>query len=138
MTCPNWRITENARVFGKAVVCEYARVSGNAVVGGNARVSGYARVSGNAVVGGNARVSGNAEVEGNAHINGHVRIFAHAWIGGEAEIHSYKDWGFIDLDITVYRSRHAERYEIRNSKGELISLEMLSDYQLTQFFDWLI
>ena len=126
MTYPNWQITENAQVSGNAVVCEYARVSGNAQVSGDAWVGGY------------ARVGGNAEVEGNAHIKGHVRIFAHAWIGGEAEIHSHKDWGFIDLDMTVYRSRRAERYEIRNSKGELVSLEMLSENQLAQFFDWFI
>ena len=71
-------------------------------------------------------VSGNARVDGNARV------------GGEAEINSNKDWCFIAPDLTVYRSRCAERYEIRNGEGELISLETLSEVQLAEFFDWFI
>ena len=57
-------VSDLARVYGNAWVCDNALVCDNAQVYGNARVSGDASVSGDADVSGDALVSGNAEVCG--------------------------------------------------------------------------
>jgi len=71
-------------------------------------------------------------------VSGDVRISGDVRVGGEAEINSSKDWSFIAPNLTIYRSRCAERYEIRNGEGALVSFETLSEVQLAEFFNWFI
>ena len=95
-------VSDNAKVFGNAIVygdagiTDDARVSGDAEVFGhawihdNASVYGYAKVYGNAEVyedGGvfdNAKVSGNAIVCGNTFVKNNARVFDNAKVSGNS------------------------------------------------------
>jgi len=55
-----WKVGDNARVCGNAIVCEKAHVYGNTRIGGNAEVLG-------AVVCGDTRIGGNGMIGGNAN-----------------------------------------------------------------------
>ena len=61
-------VSGDARVYGRAMVCDNAQVSGDAWVYGRAMVFDNSQVSGDARVSGNDRVSGNARVSGRAII----------------------------------------------------------------------
>ena len=85
-------ISDNAKVFGNAVVYGNAKVFDNAYVCGNAKVYCKAEVCGNAkvydnaivygkaLVCGNAKVFGKAEVCGNAVVCDKVRVFDDAFV----------------------------------------------------------
>ena len=110
------KVYENAKVFGYAVVSDFAEVYGNAAVAnwakvyGNAKIRDYCRVidtaqvydkvilsncgrvSGNSVVcedaciGDFASISGDAYVSGNAWIKGNTSVSGLALVGGNAYI----------------------------------------------------
>jgi len=84
--------SDNAWVYGNALVSGDARVSGNAQVYDNAQVYGNARVSDNAQVYGNARVSGSAWVYGNARVSGSALVSGDARVSGDALVQSHKAW----------------------------------------------
>ena len=70
----------NAKVFDNAYVCGNAKVYCKAEVCGNAKVYDNAIVYGKALVCGNAKVFGKAEVCGNAVVCDKVRVFDDAFV----------------------------------------------------------
>ena len=86
------RVTNNAKVYGKAQIFGNAwaggkaSISGNAKVSGKAMVYGTAKVSGNAIISGGAMVCGEARVSGTARINGSAIIIGGIWDGSEGEV----------------------------------------------------
>ena len=89
---------DNAKVFGNAIVCNYAEVYDDAKVYDNACVYGYAKVYDKANVYNNANVFDYAEAYGN------VRIYGKATINGDAKVHD-------DADYIVFKNFwSSERY----------------------------
>lgn len=94
----NCWIYDNAKVFGKAEVCNWAKVSGcakvcdraivfkNAVVCGSATVSGSAEVFDSAMICGNAMVSGSAKVGDDAKVDGWAIVSGRATVGDDAKV----------------------------------------------------
>ena len=87
-------VKDNALVKDTADVYDNAKVFGNARIGGDAKVFGEALIGGKAIVYGNAKVSGraivygNAKVYGDAIIRGTAKILGGEWDGYEGEITS--------------------------------------------------
>jgi len=79
-------VSGDARVYGRAMVCDNAQVSGDAWVYGRAMVCDNAQVSGDAWVYGRARVYGDAWVYGDARVSGNARVSGDAWVYGRAII----------------------------------------------------
>ncbi len=85
-------VSDNACVFGKARVCEYAQIYDNAIVQGSARIYGSAKIYGNAEITGDARISwgarvyGGANVRGRAVVQGLARVYGSAYIEGRAVV----------------------------------------------------
>lgn len=86
-------VADDAKVYGKARVSDWAQVSGNAVVSQKAKISIYASVSGNAKVAGSATISDRAQVSDNAvvredaKVSGDARVIGTTELGGTAYVH---------------------------------------------------
>lgn len=79
-------VTDDAVVYGNAIIVGDAKVSGNAVVYGRALVQSRAKVSDNVIVRGNACISGDARVFERAIVEGYATIYGNAIIVGNARI----------------------------------------------------
>ena len=154
-------ISDNAKVFGNAVVYGNAKVFDNAYVCGNAKVYCKAEVCGNAkvydnaivygkaLVCGNAKVFGKAEVCGNAVVCDKVRVFDDAYvcgkvivcgntqICGDAEIKNnsdyivFKNWWLSGRYFTWTRSNNMWKIGCFYGTGEELITKAYKDSELS-------
>lgn len=75
-------VSEDAQVFGNALIGDRCRVSRRAIVSGNARIADNAIVTGHAIVGGHAYIAEHAYVSGEAQVHGAPRVIGHAHVEG--------------------------------------------------------
>jgi carbonic anhydrase/acetyltransferase-like protein (isoleucine patch superfamily) len=80
----NARIFDKASLHGQCFVYEDAHIFGEAIIGGTSKVYGKSLVFGNAQVLNFAEVWGDAVVFGKATISGNTKVFAEAYIFGTA------------------------------------------------------
>lgn len=80
-------IAPTAAVCNSSSVSEDARIYGNAIIRGNAEISGDAKVYGNAVIEGDAVITDNARVYENARVGGSSFISGKARIKGWSKIY---------------------------------------------------
>lgn len=81
-------VADEAKVYGKSYVCNFAYVGGHAVIGESVMVHDRARVDGDALVRGfGIRICDSAHVSGNARVEGRARIEGHAVVDGNANVY---------------------------------------------------
>ena len=109
------RVLDNARVYGKAHIGDYACVGKDARVYDNACVGGMAYVGGQAEVYERAEVYGIARIEGEAEVTGHAQMFGWANIGRRALVEHIGDYcvfqGFGQwkhYPLTAFREKNGE------------------------------
>ena len=105
-------ISDNAKVFDRAVVCGNAKVYcdaivyGKALVCGNAKVFGKAEVCGNAVVCDKVRVFDDAFVYDNAIVCGNAQVCGDAKIKNNSDYIIFKNWWSSGRHFTWTRSNN--------------------------------
>ncbi len=81
-------VSDEAMIYGKAVVSGDALVSDNAQVAGQARVSMRAKVSGNAIISGRSSIEDDAEITDNCTVGGQANVKGTTILKDDCEI-----WG---------------------------------------------
>ena len=139
----------NAKVFDNAYVCGNAKVYCKAEVCGNAKVYDNAIVYGKALVCDNAKVCGKAEVCGNAVVCDKVRVFddafvydnaivcGNAQVCGDAEIKNnfdyiiFKNWWSSGRHFTWTRSNNMWKVGCFYGKGKELIAKAYKDSELS-------
>ena len=86
VVCHNAKVFDNAQIYGSAMVYDNAQIYGNAIVSGNARVYGCATVCDNAIIFENAAIFESANVFEGSSIYGCAKIYGKAVVCRNATI----------------------------------------------------
>lgn len=139
----NCWVAHEAKIYGKAYVCDnamitdYAEVSDSSVVSGNAQVSGFAKVRDNAIISNDARVIGDAQVGGfasidlNALVCGQARIEDYAYVTDQAVV---KGSAYVGGPIVLGGETIVSADAVLKAQYDCLSINGLGSRQRTTTF----